>query len=292
MTLFALALQPLLDTLQTHTMISGVKLPGRHNIKYIAYADDLTLILKNDNSVTQAFQTLKNFKDASGLDINPTKTVGHIHESKKLPQALIPRIKWTHEPISPLNIPLILFKKHHTIWPNILIKLQNKVRSLSTHHSTLELKSIFSKALLMPIITYHANIFPIPVNTGSNINNIIETYMASQKGLSLSIDILASSKQLGGYQFPNIPLYAEIFYLKPISRYLNERENMLPLSPLTCLIEFNIGLQLSKTFGLRYLNHMPHSSDPSPYHTQAIQIINKHKITLDELTNFNTKKTI
>ena len=54
---------------------------------------------------------------------------------------------------------------------------------------------------------------------------------------------------------------------------------------LSYLIEFEIGLTLSKMYNLPKLNHIPHRDYPTPYYQKTLQILKEYEITLQELTN-------
>ena len=71
--------------------IKGFKISSKE-IKMTQYADDLTLMLSDLNSITEALSLLTKFGDCSGLKINKEKTVGMLlgswRKRPKLPQIL------------------------------------------------------------------------------------------------------------------------------------------------------------------------------------------------------------
>ena len=77
--LFLLAIEPLLR--QFKALLHGVETPGGF-AKLAAYADDLTLFLGPNDSLTAVIETLDTFKNASGLSINLEKcevlTIGNL----------------------------------------------------------------------------------------------------------------------------------------------------------------------------------------------------------------------
>ena len=68
------------------------------------YADDLTLMLSDLNSITEALSLLTKFGDYSGLKINKEKTLGMLLGSWRKRPKLPPNITWTDEPIKLLGI--------------------------------------------------------------------------------------------------------------------------------------------------------------------------------------------
>ena len=77
-------------------------------------------------------------------------------------------------------------------------------------------------------------------------------------------------------------LLRPLLYKSPI-RIFQSRKHDLPFNANTFLIEYEIGLVLSKTYKLKKLNHLPHRDNPIPYYEQSIRILTKYKITLEEL---------
>jgi hypothetical protein len=71
--LFILALDPLIRRIVNDNTITGYKTRDDH-IKLSAYADDLTLIVKDNESLEKAMTHIKEFGDVSGLRVNAAKT--------------------------------------------------------------------------------------------------------------------------------------------------------------------------------------------------------------------------
>ena len=71
-----------------------------------------------------------------------------------------------------------------------------------------------------------------------------------------------------------------------LSKILPQLEKLkTPFNTETYLIEFEIGLTLSKMYNLPKLNHIPHRDYPIPYYQKTLQILKEYEITLQELTN-------
>ena len=87
----------------------------------------------------------------------------------------------------------------------------------------------------------------------------------------------------GGIKYPNPTIYCDLFYISHLFEYFKSRKHDLPFNANTYLIEYEIGLVLSKTYKLKKLNHLPHRDNLTPYYEQSIRILTKYKITLEEL---------
>ena len=73
--LYTIAIETLANAIQKHPGIEGVQVPGNQKCsKVSAYVDDSTLTLRDDLSVTQAFDVIHKFERASGSKLNLSKT--------------------------------------------------------------------------------------------------------------------------------------------------------------------------------------------------------------------------
>ena len=89
----------------------------------------------------------------------------------------------------------------------------------------------------------------------------------------------------GGIKFPNPVTYCDLFYISNLFQYFKTRTKNTPFNTEIYLIEFEIGLTLSKTYNLPKLNHNSHRDYPTPYYQKTLQILKEYEINLQELTN-------
>ena len=88
----------------------------------------------------------------------------------------------------------------------------------------------------------------------------------------------------GGIKFPNPTTYCDLIYISNLFQYFKTREKNNTFNTETYLIEFEIGMSLSKLYDLPILNHIPHRDYPTPYYEKNLQILKEYKITMGELT--------
>ena len=94
----------------------------------------------------------------------------------------------------------------------------------------------------------------------------------------------------GGIKFPNPTTYCDLIYISHLFQYFKARENNSPFNTETYLIEFEIGLTLSRLYHLPTFNHIPHRDYPTPYYQNTLQILTEYKITLQELNKGKIKQ--
>ena len=101
--LLIIAADILSHTITKDHHIKGFKINSTE-IKITQYADDLTLLLSDTNSVTKVLSTLKIFGECSDLKINQEKTVGMLLGAWKNRQNLPQNIKWTSKPVNMFGV--------------------------------------------------------------------------------------------------------------------------------------------------------------------------------------------
>ena len=94
----------------------------------------------------------------------------------------------------------------------------------------------------------------------------------------------------GGIKFPNPVIYCDLIYISNLFQYFKTREKNDTFNTETYLIEFEIGMSLSKLYDLPILNHIPHRDYPIPYFQKTLQILKEYKISLEELTKGKIKQ--
>ena len=101
--LFVIGIELLARALQNDNSIKGVNI-GKKEIKPSQFADDTTVFLRNQDSVSNLLKLLRKFKQASGLEINTTKTeamwLGAWRNRTDTPF----NFKWPQEPIRALGV--------------------------------------------------------------------------------------------------------------------------------------------------------------------------------------------
>ena len=109
-------------------------------------------------------------------------------------------------------------------------------------------------------------------------------YLTNNPTISLSMRSLQKPINDGRIKFPNPITFCDLFYISNLFQYFKTREKSIPFNTETYLIEFEIGLTLSKMYNLPKLNYIPHRDYPTPYYQKTIQILKDYKISLQELT--------
>ena len=189
----------------------------------------------------------------------------------------LPPINWRNESIKILGF-RIGNVSPRTIWHDSLEGLKKEKLLINVPFQTWQAKSLLAKYKLLPQITYNAHAYSLDTTTRNMIETEFLNYLTNNPTISLSMRSLQRPINDGGIKFPNPITYCDLFYISNLFQYFKTREKNTHFNTETYLIEFEIGLTLSKMY------YIPHRDHPTPYYQKTIQILKQYKITLQELT--------
>ena len=147
--LFLIAANPLVTQIQNDSTIQGIRIPGRHTVKNVSYADDITITITGKQAVYATFNTLTEFAKASGLKLNLSKTQGLYFQPNTVLQSL-PQISWNKEALNILGLVIGTAKSVDKNWKKKLKEFRNEAVKLSNHVMTWNAKALLSKTKLLP----------------------------------------------------------------------------------------------------------------------------------------------
>ena len=107
--------------------------------------------------------------------------------------------------------------------------------------------------------------------------------MTSHRDITIPTDTPAQPLLSGGYNIPNIPLYCDLCFLRPILDYVKHRLDFTPAAAQNAMVEFNIGHQLSRLLDFPFKNFVPHTARPSFFYAHALALIKKYKLTSEQI---------
>ena len=247
-----------------------------------SYADDLTLTLVGSPSVCFAFEIILRFSETTGLKLNMEKTQGMIVGSSCTEDRL-PSINWQNESIKILGFQIGNVNPR-TIWHDSLEGPRKQKLLINVPFQTWQAKSLLAKSKLLPQIIYNAHTYALDTTSQKLIETELLNYLTNNPTISLFMWSLQRPINDGGIKFPNPTTYCDLIYISNFFQYFKTREKNSPFNTETYLIEFEIGLSLSKLYDLPKLNHIPHCDYPTLYYQKTLQILTEYKITLQELT--------
>ena len=286
---FLLAAEPLATTLKSQNDIQGIKIPGKHVFTSCRYADETTLTLANASSVKAAFQHVVKYEQACGLQINLKKTNGLNCRPSTASLNDLPPLPRTNLSLPLLGIVIGSPSGSSSEWNRVFYRFKTEVKKLSAYTLTHNAKALLTKSKLLPLITFTAHIYPFSAYLRREISNKIENFIAGDSRLVLPIDTLELPLNQGGNTVPNITLYCDILYLKPLAEDCQHRKENTELTPACALIEYNIGLQLSRLSSSPFRNFLPHAESLNRLYSYVLALCKKYNLSFEELRNFQTR---
>ena len=176
------------------------------------------------------------------------------------------------------------------IWHDSLEGLRKQKLLINVPFQTWQAKSLLAKSKLLPEITYNAHTYPLDTTSRRLIETEFLNYLTNNPTISLFMWSLQKPINDGGIKFPNPVIYCDLIYISNLFQYFKTREKNNTFNIETYLIEFEIGMSLSKLYDLPILNHIPHRDYPTPYYQKTLQILKEYKVSLEELTKGKLKQ--
>ncbi len=248
--LFVLAIEPLLNKIQNCDLILPLSISHHADgtvesidVKTIAYADDITCIVKNIDNIQMVIDSYEIFSNFSGIRLNIEKTEILVMGRKPGETSAKFNITYKGNSITIIEqdevcICGITFSNNKTISyrKNILEKITKLERQLNIwrqRNLTLEGKILIVKTFALSQIIYSLQSTEIHAADVKHIEQIIFKFIWNKKQDSthaigkIKRDILMSTKDKGGLNAPNINLLDKSIKLKSL---LNNIESNHPLS--------------------------------------------------------------
>ena len=272
--------EPLYIAFKLSSKIVPPLLPTKQT-KNIGYADDTSVIVKNDEGFTETFRIIKNFEKASNskLNVQKTKVYGFgLWEN---------RIIW---PISNLKIEVDYFKTLgitfscdynlaiSSTWEGITTKIRNRIPMIKGNFYTLFQKSIIINSLILSKVWYAAHVYPLPIEYSKKIVTEIISFIWKPNYNPISRDILYNHKLNGGIGLINVFRKAKSIYTATVIRNFYE-------SKKNDIIQYYMALKLYTLFGMTLPYKFSYRN--TPYYEHCLDTIRKCK----EFKNFPNVKS-
>ena len=245
---YVLFQEPLYKAIEKSTSIIPPSLPSK-NVKNLGYADDTSIIVKNDVAFVSVFKLIEHFQKASNSKLNFRKTkIYGFGEWENRTNWPIKELKVEMEYFTTLGI---TFSCKYNIaadktWSMILNKIKSRIPLIRNNYFTLYQKSAIVNSLLSSKIWYAAHVYPFPLHMSKLMNKEIFGFMWKQNYDPIKRNVLCNPKINGGIGIVDIFCKAKsIFTATVIKRFLLSNENEL--------IKYYMSLRVNTLFNIRTL---------------------------------------
>ena len=200
----------------------------------------------------------------------------------------LPSINWNNETIKVLGLK-IGKSIPKQFGKSSLDNLRTQKLAIAVPFQTWQAKSLLAKAKLLPQLAYVARTYSLDIATQRVVEAEFLNFLTNNLSINLSMKNLQRSKIDGGIKYPNPTIYCKLFFISNLFNYIKIREKNLPFNSETYIIEYEVGLVLSRMYDLQKLNNLLERDHLTPYYQQTIQILTENKLSLDELQNGKIK---
>jgi len=181
--LYCLVVETLGQAIQRDTSIQGIQIPGSKNKqwKVSQYADDTTLILANDYSITRAFNLITIFERGSGSRLNPKKTEGLWVGSQAGRTSGPVNISWVADKLKILGVYLGNTNLDQANWSDRVSKLEKRLNLWRTRTLSLKGKAMIINMLGASGLWYTAKVINMLDWVDTRVSKAIWTFLWNGK---------------------------------------------------------------------------------------------------------------
>ena len=165
-----------------HT-IQGIQIPGVNNkqSKVSQYANDTTLILADEYSITQSFNLINAFERGCGSRLNAQKTEGLWIGSATCKQTRLVNITWTTDKLKILGIYFGNSNVELANWIDRVIKQEKRLNLWKSRTLSLKGKSLIVNTIGASGLWYTATVLPMPDWVATRVNKAIYDFLWNGK---------------------------------------------------------------------------------------------------------------
>lgn len=261
--IFVLCLDPLLRRLQGSANIRGFVLPNGRNVVVSAYADDITLFVRDRGSLDEAFRVFDTYADVSGAKLNSAKSkalaVGGF--SEPLPRGIgyYSRVKF-------LGVLYDGSGVAPEIWPDVVEHVRRKIAVAERFDLSLREKAFLIKCVFLSKLWYISRVMLPPSSVCAAIMSQIFPYFWGSRIELVRRDVLQRSRSVGGWSLPCVGTFSKILALRAVLQVLDDVE-----SPARVLILYWLGPSRRVLVPRGLGNAVVAADTASPFYSSVIE---------------------
>ena len=225
MPLYVLTAEILATHIRAHPNIRGLQHPASQPT-ISQYADDTTLLLADDDSITNALKVFKVYEEASGAKLNLQKCKGLWCGAYRHRTDAPTDFDWTNKHL-PDKLLGIYVGNTDCTERNVEYKI-HKLRNITATwmHRNLSLKgkALLINGLLTSTLWYHAANLHFPTWAIQEIEDIIYNFLWDGKRPLINRDIIALPLAEGGLNIPRIAKKIQALRLNSVRRLLSHEQ--------------------------------------------------------------------
>ena len=289
--IFIIVLNALIIYLNLDSCLIPFKSKSNKNFLTQAYADDLNVTTSSLPTLQRIFYHLDDFRKVSGLKVNMGKTNGYFFNKSgliSLDHLPLPSTNWNVN----LRILGIPYGNGHFVtqyWKDIVQDIRSCLFDYNNVYTTFDAKSIITKSLILPKVSYIATVLDIPLKIKNSLESMIFKMVIPKGKTYMSLVDLAQKRNFGGYNIDHISIHATVFSLIPIFKYVKSKIENIPLTKEQFFIEYNLGIYLANLLKIPLNNRTPHRLTPMKPYANILKFLREMHITKEDLIGGRVK---
>ena len=235
--LFIIGIEFLGNAIRNSQEIKGIDIEPGKTVKLAQYADDTTVIVKDDESVISLFELLSQFEKCSGLRINESKSELLWLGSSRFRKDNILNLNLREEPILALGV-YFSYDDKLAAQKNFFDKL-GPLKKILNIWSSRDL-SIYGrinivKTLALSKLTFVCSALETPESFTDEVNKIIFDYIWKHKNPKIKKSTIMQCKEEGGLNMIDFTLFDKAIKLCWVKRLCSDEKSPWKFIPTSLL---------------------------------------------------------
>jgi hypothetical protein len=248
--LFILSLELLLRKIREDIHIRGITL-GEHEIKLIAFADDTTVFLREENDAKKLFKHIQSFERLSGLKLNKNKSEGFWLGANKNSNFIPQGVTWkTCIKILGINISYNKDDMTRLNFNTKLIKIKHKLNIWRRRDLTIFGKILLIKSFALSQILYITSVLPTSNKFLIELEEIIYNFLWNGKQHKVKKCVIIQRYEHGGQNMISIHDMIKVQKITWLQKYLknkpsywkNTMEGIMKIHKLDIFLQSNFSV--------------------------------------------------
>ena len=227
--LFIMVVETMSVYLKTCDSVKGIKIDNE-TFLITQLADDTTLFLKDQKSITHAMYVLEKFYECSGLRLNRQKCelflLGNFGQCNNTPTSIC-GLKRVSGPFKALGVYFsnnTLETVHHN-FVNKMKKFHILVNIWMQRDLSLKGKIIALKSILLPTVLFQCNNLFVPDWFITQINCLLFKFLWNNKPAKIKWESIVADIEEGGLRMPHFPSIVQSHKVMWIKRLLDNQDS-------------------------------------------------------------------
>lgn len=210
-TLFILSLEPLLTNLACDPQFRGLPLTGSDELKVLAYADDVSLFVRNPSSMEHFRRIFSTYAGISGALLNEAKSKALLFGG--FPAEAIGEISIVST-VKVLGIYYTCEGVAVTTWTRVLDRARHFIERASRHSLSIHEKALAAKTCVCALALYTSRVAVMPVKVATQLNKMLNAFLWNHKPPPVRRSLLQMAVTEGGLGLPHALTLSKILAVK------------------------------------------------------------------------------